>query len=105
MPQKVATTTPKSHTYSDMKYLFQIGALKDKLRETDSLLREHERRQSDSLLSVDSLAKWLQGQKSPEEARAALLKRSDDLEKSDETYVALMSARYSMLNAEAASLR
>ncbi len=85
----------------------QIGALKDKLRETDSLLREHERRQGDSLLGVEALANWLQGQTSVEEAMAALLQKSEtpELDKSNEVYVALMSARYSLLNSELGSVR
>ena len=74
----------------------QIGALKDKLREADSLLREHEKRQSDSLLGVEALAKWLQGQSSVEDAMAALVDKSGDpaLDSGSELYVSLLSARF-----------
>ena len=85
-----------SCTYIWRPFLLQIGALKDKLREADSLLREHEKRQSDSLLGVDALAKWLQGQSSVEEAMAALVDKSNDpgLDNSSELYVSLLSARF-----------
>ena len=89
----------------------QIGALKSKLRETDALLRQHEEKQSDIILGVDGLAKWLEGQ-SLEEAMAKVVERSasPDLEQGkvraqENLYLGLMSARYSMLNRELASLR
>ena len=75
----------------------QIGALKDKLREADSLLREHERRQSDSLLGADTaLAAWLRGQTSVEAAMASLVDRAADpgLDSGSELYVSLLSARF-----------
>ena len=59
-------------------------------------MREHEKRQSDSLLGVDALAKWLQGHSSVEEAMAALIERSNDpgLDNTSELYVSLLSARF-----------
>ena len=75
----------------------QIGALKDKLREADSLLREHERRQSDSLLGADTaLAAWLRGQTSVEAAMASLVDRAADpgLDSGSQLYVSLLSARF-----------
>ena len=86
----------------------QIGALKDKLREADSLLREHERRQSDSLLGADTaLAAWLRGQTSVEAAMASLVDRAADpgLDSGSELYVSLLSARFSLLNSEYAGVR
>ena len=93
----------------------QIGALKDKLRETDGILREHEARQSASLLGVEALAQWLQG-KSIEEAMTALLQKSEDpsltqekeaaqKDASTSIYLSLLSARYSLLNSELATVR
>ncbi len=93
----------------------QIGALKDKLRETDALLREHEERQSKTLTSVEGLAKWLDG-KPLDQAMGELLEKSKSEElgnaKSEErsenqesAYLALMSTRYSLLVNELASVR
>ena len=39
----------------------QIVALKGKLRETDSLLQEYEKRQANSLLEMEAVAAWLAG--------------------------------------------
>ena len=54
----------------------QIDALKDKLRETDTLLREYEQRQSESIFSAEILGRWLTGKKSFSEAMEELEKRS-----------------------------
>ena len=93
----------------------QIGALKDKLRETDGLLREHESRQSATILGVEAMAHWLQG-KSVEEAMTRLLQKSEDpdlasgkesaqKDASSSIYLALLSARYSLLNTELSTVR
>ena len=39
----------------------QIVALKGKLRETDSLLQEYEKRQASSLLEMEAVASWIVG--------------------------------------------
>jgi len=89
----------------------QIGALKDKLREADALLREHETRQGKALLAADGLAEWLDG-KSVEEAMAQLLEKSssEDLAEGrkaaqEATYVALISARYALMVEELSTSR
>ena len=45
----------------------QIVALKGKLRETDSLLQEYERRQSMSLLEMEAVSSWLAGDHAEDE--------------------------------------
>ncbi len=89
----------------------QIAALKDKLRETDALLREHEEKQSSTILAVEGLAKWLEG-KTPEEARGELLEMSSKSEElktktpaQEGGYIALMSTRYSLLVGELGAVR
>ncbi len=92
----------------------QIAALKDKLRETDALLREHEEKQGRTILAVDGLSKWLEG-RPLEEAMGELLEKSKSEEVGGEdksrnqaqeaAYIALMSARYSLLVGELASTR
>ncbi len=90
----------------------QIGALKDKLREADGLLREYEARQSKELLALEGLGHWLEDKASPEDAMAKLLELSgsEDLKEGrvqaqGAIYVALLGARYSLLNSELTSLR
>ena len=39
----------------------QIVALKGKLRETDSLLQEYEKRQASSLLEMEAVGSWIVG--------------------------------------------
>ncbi len=92
----------------------QIGALKDKLRETDSLLRQQEERQSTALLGVEGMARWLEG-RPVEEAMAQLVERSqsEDLGSDkegrspaqDAAYVALLSSRFSLLVGEMQALK
>lgn len=89
----------------------QIGALKDKLRETDALLTQHEERQAKTLLGVEALAKWLEG-KSLEEALTELLDKSAsaDMLKGKEvlqgdTYLAMMSVRYSLMRSELSAVK
>ncbi|XP_059092161.1 rab GTPase-binding effector protein 1-like [Tigriopus californicus] len=89
----------------------QINALKDKLRETDSLLREQESRQGQTLLGVEAMAQWLSG-RSLEEAMAGLVEKSNDPDLlstrdrlKEDLYVGLLSTRYSLLNSELAGLR
>ena len=85
----------------------QIGALKNKLREADSLLRQHEENQSEMVLGTEGLGLWLQG-RTLEEARTELLEKSKSPEINDKMrdrmkesiYLALLSARFSLLNSE-----
>lgn len=56
----------------------QIHALKDKLRQTDFLLNESEKRQTKSVLGVEALVKWLDG-KSYDEAVVHLNNRQKEL--------------------------
>ena len=56
----------------------QIHALKDKLRETDFLLNESEKRQNKSVLGVEALVKWLEG-KSYDDAAVHLDNRQKEL--------------------------
>ena len=56
----------------------QIHALKDKLRETDFLLNESEKRQTKSVLGVEALVKWLEG-KSYDDAAVHLDNRQKEL--------------------------
>lgn len=89
----------------------QISALKDKLRETDTLLREQENRQTQTLLGVEALGQWLNG-RSMEEAMVGLIEKSNDPELhatrdrlKEDLYVGLLSTRYSLLNSELSGLR
>ena len=50
-------------------------ALKEKIRETDTMLRQFEMRQSSAFLSSEALAPWLSGKKSLAEAIEDLEKR------------------------------
>ena len=50
----------------------QIVALKEKLRETDTMLREFEIRQSSVLLTSEALGPWLSNKKSLAEATEEL---------------------------------
>ena len=56
----------------------QIHALKDKLRETDFLLNESEKRQTKSVLGVEALVTWLEG-KSYDDAAVHLDNRQKEL--------------------------
>ena len=50
-------------------------ALKEKIRETDTMLRQFEMHQSSAFLSSEALAPWLSGRKSLAEAIEDLEKR------------------------------
>lgn len=80
----------------------QIVALKDKLRETDTMLREFEKHQSDVLFSAEVLGKWLVGKKSFSEAMEELEKKSQE---SSVAFSALLNARLGLVIKELSELR
>ena len=57
----------------------QIGALKQKLRDTDLLLVESEKRQAKSTLGMSALTTWLSGQDSLDHALLALKEKQSEL--------------------------
>ena len=57
----------------------QIGALKQKLRDTDLLLVESEKRQAKSTLGMSALTTWLSGQASLDQALLALKEKQSEL--------------------------
>lgn len=81
----------------------QIVALKDKLRETDTLLREFETHQSDVLFSAEVLGKWLVGKKSFSEAMEELEKRGQETH--SVAFIALLNARLGLVIKELSELR
>ena len=91
----------------------QIVVLKEKLRETDALLREHEQRQAESIFSAEILGRWLTGKKSFNEALEELEKRSqecmssesEDSSTSGRTFTALLNARLSLVVKELSELK
>ncbi len=91
----------------------QIGALKDKLRETDGLLREMEVRQSESLYSAEILGRWLTGKVTMQEALEEIAAKGQELKNaaastltSEETgYLALLNARLGIVIKELSSLK
>ena len=90
----------------------QIGALKGKLRETDSMLQEFERNQSGVLYSAQVLGEWLASKKSFAEALEELEKKSQ-LESSNKqacnlsstVLTTLLNARLSLVVKELNELR
>ncbi len=89
----------------------QIGALKEKLRDTDALLRQHEDRQGDVVKNTEALVKWMDGM-DMNQVMAELLSRSQEAEMAEakeaakgDLYIALMSTRYSLLCSELTGLR
>lgn len=79
-----------------------------------SLFSLQEKRQEESVLGVQALADWLSGHKTREEAMAELLEKAESEELAPEKervhardglYIALLSARYSLLNAELGASR
>ena len=78
----------------------QVGALKDKLRETDTMLREFEKEQANVLFSAEILGRWLAGKKSFSEAMEELEKKSQEISAHMTTPAAhLESLSMSLLNA------
>jgi len=57
----------------------QIGALKQKLRDTDVLLVESEKRQAKSILGIETLVNWISGQTSLDQALSDLQERQTEL--------------------------
>uniref|UniRef100_A0A0K2SVX9 Rab GTPasebinding effector protein 1like [Aplysia californica] n=1 Tax=Lepeophtheirus salmonis TaxID=72036 RepID=A0A0K2SVX9_LEPSM len=83
----------------------QIHVLKDKLRHTDTLLRELEARHTRVILAVPSLTSWLNG-KEISQVSEALKKTNKSPETSEgETFEALMDVRYGLLLTERNELR
>lgn len=90
----------------------QIVALKEKIRETDTMLRQFEMRQSSAFLSSEALAPWLSGRKSLAEAIEDLEKRHQEIvsqsESSDLTdlmLTSLLNTRLAMVIKELTELR
>ena len=88
----------------------QIGALKDKLRQTDSMLQEFERNQSGVLYSAQTLGEWLAGKKSFAEALEELEKKSQESSNkqgnlSSTVLTTLLNARLSLVVKELNELR
>lgn len=82
----------------------QIGALKDKLRTTDSLLREAELRNAGQLVKVDNLAQWLK-EKSLAEAMENLDSLSEALGGRQEASNVMLTSRLSLAVTEVASMK
>jgi len=72
--------------------------LKDKLRHTDSLLREHESHQAHSLLKIEALAMWLNG-KTTDEACESLEAYCESSPNQD-IYLGLLLTRLSLQTTE-----
>ena len=96
----------------------QIGALKEKLREVDFLLVESEKRQSKTIIGIQSLADWLKNVNSLDQALQTLeskqkellsfseLKSKDEGDASvSELHLALLTARVAILTSEISSAR
>ena len=76
----------------------QIVALKGKLRETDSLLQEYEKRQSRSLLEMEAVSSWLAGRDKSEVEAALVAEVGDGYSGGEgELYHAMLAARIGML--------
>ena len=89
----------------------QIGALKDKIRETDSVLQEFLNNQSEVLYSAEILGRWLAGKKSFAEALEELEKKCQESQSSQTTgenhsvFVTLLNARLALVVKELNELR
>ena len=94
----------------------QIKALKDKLRDTDTLLREFEQRESESLFQSEILGRWLTGKSSFGEAMTDLEKRSQECQdkctvettsasNTSKTFTALLNARLGLVVKELNELK
>ena len=76
----------------------QIVALKGKLRETDSLLQEYEKRQSISLYEMEAVAGWLVGRDRGEVEAALVAQVGEGYSGGEgELYHAMLAARIGML--------
>jgi len=79
----------------------QIVALKGKLRETDSLLQEYEKRQASSLLEMECVGAWLNGEdKSKLDVRLAEAAGDGYSEEEGQLYHAILAARIGMITQE-----
>ena len=91
----------------------QIGALKDKIRETDSVLQEFLTNQSEVLYSAEILGRWLAGKKSFAEALEELEKKSQESQSSQASavgenhavFITLLNARLALVVKELNELR
>ena len=76
----------------------QIVALKGKLRETDGLLQEYERRQAVSLMEMEAVASWLEGRDRAEVEERLIAEVGDGYSGGEgELYHAMLAARIGML--------
>ena len=76
----------------------QIVALKGKLRETDGLLQEYERRQAVSLLEMEAVARWLEGREKKEVEEKLIAEVGDGYSGGEgELYHAMLAARIGIL--------
>ena len=76
----------------------QIVALKGKLRETDSLLQEYEKRQSISLCEMEAVAQWLAGRDRSEVEAVLVAEVGEGYSGGEgELYHAMLAARIGML--------
>jgi len=76
----------------------QIVALKGKLRETDGLLQEYERRQAVSLMEMEAVASWLEGRDRAEVEERLITEVGDGYSGGEgELYHAMLAARIGML--------
>lgn len=87
----------------------QITALKDKLRQTDTLLREFEKHQAHLLFSAEILGRWLTGKKSFSDAMDELASHSDTMPSEDDSngsvLKTLLIMRLSLVVKELSDLR
>merc|ERR550519_1183879 len=80
----------------------QIVALKGKLRETDSLLQEYERKQGKSLVEMETVVDWMKGKdvnQLTEKIQQQVVEGERD-EGGDVLYQAMLSARVGLLTQE-----
>lgn len=86
----------------------QITALKDKLRQTDTLLREFEKHQANLLFSAEILGRWLNGKKSFGDAMEELTSHCDTITSEDDNgnvLKTLLIMRLSLVVKELSDLR
>ena len=84
----------------------QIVALKGKLRETDGLLQEYERRQAVSLLEMEAVAQWLEGRDKAEVEEKLIAEVGDGYSGGEgELYHAMLAARIGMLVQEVEAVK
>merc|ERR1719419_401378 len=84
----------------------QIVALKGKLRETDGLLQEYERREGNCLLEMEAVASWLVGRDRKEVEERLVTEVGDGYSGGEgELYHAMLAARIGMLAMELETVR